>query len=579
MPLKGGNATNVVKFPQTLDFPPRQRHQLTSNPTPFHRGVRVRVSFLSLPLLSLACTTSTGTSKVQQHCHCSLYVSTSLLQDGTSILTIILYNAPLLEEMLITLLNKLASRNKNNKNKNKNQKRKLPSTNAGNTQDIHNFEEIKDMSNNNSISDEWQMVVPISTDEDYHVILPSAPSSATASASSASTSTTSQTQTRPSNLTSAQEQHQQLLLQKWNTQRQQQRSQLDHSIHSTFTEIIQEQPNLLEEKAIQRAMELSLLDFALVSYKGRPQQQQQPSQHVPKSPHDILGIPSNATVAQIKAAYRELAKIHHPDKGGDASMFADIAKAYRSLLTDSMGTSSNSHHRSSDTFSSTTLAVKSTAHWDEELKSHRQLVQELFQADGMDLQKCVEQQLAALDLLSLTVKDAGAINRNEQNEPISNSCFYLSLAMSYLWGIGALSHQDTPEDDPSLLLLLQETALQLKRTIEAAVVKAHPEWCLRGQVGEEVQAFSDFLVYTLDSPTLLSDWAVVVYDTTSGFVDIYKGKHYDTLQCNTITLRYVPGHYQALVPVTDVARRPTLPDIVGALDAHGVFYVITDGNS
>jgi hypothetical protein len=46
--------------------------------------------------------------------------------------------------------------------------------------------------------------------------------------------------------------------------------------------------------------------------------------------------------------------------------------------------------------------------------------------------------------------------------------------------------------------------------IEAAVVKAHPEWCLQGKVGEEIEAFSDFLVYTLDSPTLLSDWAIVV---------------------------------------------------------------------
>ena len=40
-------------------------------------------------------------------------------------------------------------------------------------------------------------------------------------------------------------------------------------------------------------------------------------------------------------------------------------------------------------------------------------------------------------------------------------------------------------------------ALALKRTIEASVVLAHPEWMENGFAGEEVQAFSDFLVYAL----------------------------------------------------------------------------------
>ena len=115
------------------------------------------------------------------------------------------------------------------------------------------------------------------------------------------------------------------------------------------------------------------------------------------------------------------------------------------------------------------------------------------------------------------------------------------------------------------------------------MVKSHPEWVLQGKVGEEVQAFSDFLVYTLDSHTLLSDWAVVVFDATSGFCDIYKGRHYEniksSMQSNTITLRYIPGHYQPLIPASSFARRPTLNDITQALNDLGVFYVVTDGNS
>ena len=278
----------------------------------------------------------------------------------------------------------------------------------------------------------------------------------------------------------------------------------------------------------------------------------------------------------------------HPDKGGDARRFEEIAGAYRSLLSSSVP-SSLMKRDIQDTPRLTTATC------DRELQDHRRLVNDLFQADGMDLEACVNKQLRALDMLGLTFKDAGAINRNERNEIIHNSCFYLSLATSYLWGIGALSFQPDGVDNSFLgsrmfsnekdedELLVGETALQLKRAIEAAVVKAHPEWVLQGMVGEEVQAFSDFLVYTLDSHTSLSDWAVIVFDATSGFCDIYKGRNYEkqplAMQANTITLRYIPGHYQPLIPSTSLSRRPTLDDITTTLDDLGVFYVVTDGNS
>ena len=191
--------------------------------------------------------------------------------------------------------------------------------------------------------------------------------------------------------------------------------------------------------------------------------------------------------------------------------------------------------------------------------------------------------------LNLVAKDAGATNVNEHNELIHNSCFYLSLAASYLGGIGALVADEDDgtgdTDDSADRALIGETALQLKRNIEAAVVKAHPEWAAQGMVGEEVQAFSDFLVYTLDSQTLLSDWAVVVFDTTSGFCDVYKGQKYaetsakdeEWAQSNTITLRYIPGHYQPLVGIDKNSERPALEQILQALDKGGVFYVVTDG--
>lgn len=95
-------------------------------------------------------------------------------------------------------------------------------------------------------------------------------------------------------------------------------------------------------------------------------------------------------------------------------------------------------------------------------------------------------------------------------------------------------------------------------------------------------AFSDFLVYTLESQTIVNEWAVVVFDTCSGFVDVYKGKGYSdqddvSSASNTITIRFLPGHYQPLLCYSSI--RPTLKNILSALDEFGVLYVITDGAS
>lgn len=40
-----------------------------------------------------------------------------------------------------------------------------------------------------------------------------------------------------------------------------------------------------------------------------------------------LGVPVNATAAQVKDAYRILVKKHHPDFGGDPEMFRRLTKA------------------------------------------------------------------------------------------------------------------------------------------------------------------------------------------------------------------------------------------------------------
>ena len=47
--------------------------------------------------------------------------------------------------------------------------------------------------------------------------------------------------------------------------------------------------------------------------------------------YQTLGVAKNATPDDIKKAYRRLAGIHHPDKGGDTAEFQKIEEAYRTL--------------------------------------------------------------------------------------------------------------------------------------------------------------------------------------------------------------------------------------------------------
>ena len=45
----------------------------------------------------------------------------------------------------------------------------------------------------------------------------------------------------------------------------------------------------------------------------------------------LLGLPSYAGLADIKKRYRELAKLHHPDAGGDSEKFIELLNAYEKL--------------------------------------------------------------------------------------------------------------------------------------------------------------------------------------------------------------------------------------------------------
>lgn len=53
--------------------------------------------------------------------------------------------------------------------------------------------------------------------------------------------------------------------------------------------------------------------------------------HKDYDPYQILGLDQGADERAIKKAWRDLSKVHHPDRGGDAQYFDVIAKAHQAL--------------------------------------------------------------------------------------------------------------------------------------------------------------------------------------------------------------------------------------------------------
>ena len=54
---------------------------------------------------------------------------------------------------------------------------------------------------------------------------------------------------------------------------------------------------------------------------------------MPESLYEVLGVSRTANAKEIKKAYFDLAKIEHPDKGGNEEKFKQIQQAY-DILSD-----------------------------------------------------------------------------------------------------------------------------------------------------------------------------------------------------------------------------------------------------
>jgi len=332
------------------------------------------------------------------------------------------------------------------------------------------------------------------------------------------------------------------------------------SLQETWGFLVREHPEDVEAGHMRRAIEQSLLDSAITLRKDRRGESQNSRQEAPEK---VLGVAMGAKLEEVRAAYKEKARLSHPDRGGSPEAFCRLQQAYLALTTEQASGSQGSGN-------GPLLALPSPEDRDFDLKEHRALIESWFEKHGEDLAQHVERQELVLEGLGLEVFDVGSCNRNERGEEMRNQCFYLSLARSYL---GSNYKQQ----------LLEETALHFKRVVEAAVLVAHPDWG-GSRVGEHVQAFSDFLFFVLDSRGLLSELVIVIFDSVSGGVEIYRGKHYpgperdEEQRANLLTIKYVPGHYQALGRPAECGHRgPTLAELQQRLDEYSVLYVITDG--
>ena len=50
-----------------------------------------------------------------------------------------------------------------------------------------------------------------------------------------------------------------------------------------------------------------------------------------KPAHEVLGVRPDASIKEVRAAYRRYAARHHPDHGGDPAQFVAGQEAYRQL--------------------------------------------------------------------------------------------------------------------------------------------------------------------------------------------------------------------------------------------------------
>ncbi|CAE7250773.1 Rsph1 [Symbiodinium necroappetens] len=148
-----------------------------------------------------------------------------------------------------------------------------------------------------------------------------------------------------------------------------------------------------------------------------------------------------------------------------------------------------------------------------------------------------------LDSLGMKRIDVGSTNLSEDGALLSNQCFYLAIARSWL-----------ASADHGSGMLVRDSALQLKREIEACV------FCVRGdarELGDEAEAYTDYLSCVIQgqspaSASAIADLAIAIFASSLGGIEAYEGQGYSSLPreqqiSNLALVWHRPGHFEAVV--------------------------------
>ena len=283
---------------------------------------------------------------------------------------------------------------------------------------------------------------------------------------------------------------------------------LNASLGETWQFLRATHPAEVEADLLARAIERSMLDFAVQLRHASPTEPL-----APLEPHAVLGVPRDATADTVRAAYRRRALATHPDRGGSPAQFLQVQHAYRRLAEAAEGHTGHSDGGGGGggggsvlpPASLPRLGLLTAPRVDAELSEHRALVEAWLERDGDQLQQSRRALEAATDAAGLRALEVGSTNRNERGEMMYNQCFCACCERTRLTGLPFIpcplpSHHASLPTLPHLHTLrisdlslarafvadgsaheparpvLEATALHFKRVVEAAVLRAHPEW-------------------------------------------------------------------------------------------------------
>lgn len=84
-------------------------------------------------------------------------------------------------------------------------------------------------------------------------------------------------------------------------------------------------------RALERTGATELLERAYSGFKRLPAPAPAP---VARPWWEVLGLNHGAYTGEVQARFRELAREHHPDRGGDVARFAEITAAYHEAMNE-----------------------------------------------------------------------------------------------------------------------------------------------------------------------------------------------------------------------------------------------------